>query len=186
MGWVDEIGKLYQLNSLRLQARIGSAQRATRHRALRQALDSMSRRRDDALADIVLAEPAAKVLQSMKEHWCGLTVFVKHPWVPMDNNIAERDVRLAVVGRKNFYGSGSLWSGQLATMMYSLLMTAKLCKLNPRTWLSEYLLACAGNGNQAPSQLNAFLPWAMDAARLAAMRACSTAARVFTEGLDTS
>jgi transposase len=186
MGWVDEIGKLYQLNSLRLQARIGSAQRATRHRALRQALDSMSRRRDDALADIVLAEPAAKVLQSMKEHWCGLTVFVKHPWVPMDNNIAERDVRLAVVGRKNFYGSGSLWSGQLATMMYSLLMTAKLCKLNPRTWLSESLLACAGNGNQAPSQLNAFLPWAMDAARLAAMRACSTAARVFTEGLDTS
>jgi transposase len=33
--------------------------------------------------------------------------------VPMDNNTAERDARLAVVGRKNFYGSGSLWSGQL-------------------------------------------------------------------------
>ena len=43
----------------------------------------------------------------------------------MDNNIAERDVRLAVVGRKNFYGSGCDWSGQLAATMYSLLMTAQ-------------------------------------------------------------
>jgi transposase len=44
----------------------------------------------------------------------------------MDNNTAERDARLAVVGRKNFYGSGSEWSGQLAATMYSLLMTVKL------------------------------------------------------------
>ena len=43
----------------------------------------------------------------MKNHWSGLTVFVDHPWVPMDNNVAERAARLPVVGRKNFYGSGS-------------------------------------------------------------------------------
>ena len=43
----------------------------------------------------------------MTVHWAGLTVFVDHPWVPMDNNVAERDARLAVVGRKNFYGSGA-------------------------------------------------------------------------------
>ncbi len=186
MGWVDEIGKLYQLNSLRLQAPAGSAQRATRQSALRQALRSMSSRRDQALADIVLAQPAAKVLQSMKEHWSGLTVFVKHPWVPMDNNVAERDARLAVVGRKNFYGSGSLWSGQLAATMYSLLMTAKLWKLNARTWLSAYLQACADNGNQAPADISAFLPWSMDAARLATLRAGPTAAGAITEGIDTS
>jgi hypothetical protein len=32
----------------------------------------------------------------------------------MDNNTAERAERGPVVGRKNYYGSGSLWSGQLA------------------------------------------------------------------------
>jgi transposase len=177
MGWVDEIGELYHLNAVRLAAPRRSARRSVAHKALRQALDSMSSRRGSALADILLAEPAAKVLHSMQEHWPGLTVFVDHPGVPMDNNVAERDARLAVIGRKNFYGSGSLWSGQLAATMYSLLMTARLWGLNARTWLSQYLQACADNGNQAPSQLDAFLPWAMGAARLAAMRACPTATR---------
>ena len=188
LAWVDEIGKLYRLNSLRLAAPQRSAEQATAHSALRQALDAMASRRDSALADIVLAEPAAKVLHSMHGHWPGLTVFVDHPGVPMDNNVAERDVRLAVVGRKNFYGSGSLWSGQLAATMYSLLMTARLWGLNARTWLSQYLQACADNGNQALSlpQLDAFLPWAMAPARLAAMRACPTPARDSVQAWDTS
>jgi transposase len=186
MGWVDAIAELYHLNGLRLQARCGSAARAAHHADLQQALQRMATQRDGALADPVLAEPAAKVLQSMTVHWAGLTVFVEHPWVPMDNNVAERDARLAVVGRKNFYGSGAAWSGQLAATMYSLLMTVKLWQLNARTWLSTYLQACADNGNRAPPDLNAFLPWAMDAARLAAMRACPLGARTRTEGIDSS
>jgi len=79
-----------------------------------------------------------------------------------------------VVGRKNFYGSGSQWSGQFAATMYSVLMTARLWGLNARTWLSQYLHACAANGNRAPADISGFLPWAMDAARLATMRAVRT------------
>ncbi len=181
MGWVDEIGQLYHLNAMRLQAPHGSRLRATNQAALHQAVASMASRRDIALGDILLTEPAAKVLRSMKEHWTGLTAFVKRPWVPMDNNVAERDARLAVVGRKNFYGSASLWSGQLAATMYSLLMTAKLWKLNARTWLGEYLQACADNGARAPLELERFLPWAMGATRLAALRApvCTVRAEAF-------
>jgi transposase len=184
--WVDAIGELYRLNDLRLQAMAGSAERAQRHAQLQQAVQRMSAELDAALADPTRNRPAAKVLQSMKNHWSGLTVFVEHPWVPMDNNVAERAARLPVVGRKNFYGSGSEWSGQLAAAMYSALMTVKLWGLNARTWLSAYLQACADNGNQAPQDIGAFLPWAMDAARLAAMRAGPTAAGVVTEGIDTS
>ena len=186
MGWVDAIAELYHLNGLRLQARSGSVERAAHHADLEQAVQRMATRRDGALTDPTLAEPAAKVLQSMTVHWAGLTVFVDHPGVPMDNNIAERDARQAVVGRKNFYGSGAEWSGQLAATMYSVLMTVKLWRLNARTWLNAYLQACADNGNRAPPDLNAFLPWAMDAARLATMRACPLAARPVTEGIDSS
>ncbi|MBW8828717.1 MAG: transposase [Burkholderiales bacterium] len=171
------------MNGLRLQAEDGSAERIARQADLHQAVQRMSDERDAALADPLLAAPAVKVLQSMKNHWSGLTVFVDHPWVPMDNNVAERAARLPVVGRKNFYGSGSEWSGQLAATMYSLLMTIKLWKLNPRTWLSAYLQACADNGNRAPQDINAFLPWTMDDTRLAAMR---RSARTLNEGIDSS
>jgi transposase len=34
-----------------------------------------------------------------------------------------------VVGRKNYYGSGSTWSGELAAMLFSLFQTLALWKL---------------------------------------------------------
>lgn len=128
-------------------------------------------KREAALADPTLPKPAAKLLKSMRRHWPGLSAFLDHPQLPLDNSEAERSLRLAAVGRKNFYGSGSLWSGELAAMMFSVLMSLRRWQINPRTWLSAYLQACAAHGNRAPPQLQAFLPWSMDAARLAAMRA---------------
>jgi Transposase IS66 family len=95
----------------------------------------------------------------MGNHWTGLTVFVEHPEVPMDNNTAERAERGPVVGRKNYYGSGSLWSGQLAAMLFSLFQTLALWHINPRVWLTEYLQGCAQAGGQAPRDVAAFLPW---------------------------
>jgi len=186
MTWVNAIGELYHLNGLRLQAQDGSAERAGRQAELKQTVQRMADECDAALATAALAKPALKVLQSMKNHWAGLTVFVDHPWVPMDNNVAERDARLPVVGRKNFYGSGSEWSGQLAAAMYSVLLTVKLWRLNPRTWLSAYLQACADNGNQAPQDINEFLPWAMTDARLSAMRAATPSGRRLDAQVDSS
>ena len=184
--WVSAIGELYHLNNQRLQAQVDSAERAQRHAQLQQALQCMADKCDAALADPALAKPAAKVLQSMKNHWAGLSVFVDHPWVEMDNNTAERAARLCVVGRKNFYGSGSKWSGQLAATMYGLLMSVRLWKINARTWLSAYLQACAANGNQAPADLNAFLPWTMDEHRLAWMRRGGHDTPSVVEGIDSS
>ena len=102
-----------------------------------------------------------KVLHSLQNHWHGLIVFLIHPEVAMDNNAAERAIRNPVIGRKNYYGSGSVWSSALAAMMFSLLQTIELWKLNPRNWLQEYLTACANNGGKAPPDLTTFLPWCM-------------------------
>ena len=87
----------------------------------------MSDELDAARADPIRPKPAAKVLQSMKNHWSGLTVLVQHPWVPMDNNVAERAARL-------------------------------------------------------PVDIDAFLAWAMDDARLGAMRAGATGVCRLNEG----
>ena len=102
-----------------------------------------------------------KLLHSLQNHWHGLIVFLTHPEVAMDNNAAERAIRNPVIGRKNYYGSGSVWSSALAAMMFSLLQTIELWKLNPRNWLQEYLTACANNGGKAPPDLTTFLPWRM-------------------------
>ena len=105
------------------------------------------------------------MLNSLTNHWKGLIVFYEHPDVKMDNNPAEQSVRNPVLGRKSYYGSGSIWSAELAAMIFSIFQTMLLWNLNPRTWLRLYLKACALNGGNAPQDLSEFLPWTMSESR---------------------
>ena len=180
LGWLAHIGKLYGLHDQRrLAYEAGGQDRASSAHpefcrfdlAVREHVSVMRFELHDALGDVQLAEPARKVLRSLHEHWHGLMLFVERPWLDMDNNFAERTVRGPVLGRKNFYGSGSQWSGDLAASMMSLLMTAQLWGINVRTWLMAYLQACAQAGGQTPSDISPFVPWRMDAQRLETMRA---------------
>jgi transposase len=173
--WVDAIGGLYHLNDLRLQTVISSSERAVAQSVLDLALQRMADHCGATLLEPKLALPCVKVLTSMQTHWHGLTMFARCPWVSMDNNTAERDMRGPVIGRKNFFGSGALWSGQLACIVYSLLATLKLYGINERIWLGEFLQACANHGGQAPDDVSAFMPWSMNARQLAHMRGVSLA-----------
>jgi len=65
------------------------------------------------LADPQLHPARRRVLESLGEHWTGLTVFVEHPEVPLDNNTAERAQRGPVVGRKNLGRSSCLLNSGL-------------------------------------------------------------------------
>jgi transposase len=168
MALVDGIGLLFHLCALRVAAD-GDAFAALDIQ-LRQSVQAMAEQRRTALAETSTAAPVRKLLLSMERHWDGLTTFLDHPQLPMDNTAAERTLRGPVVGRKNFYGSGSKWSASLAATMYSVLATVRLWGLNEYVWLTEYLTACAQNGRRPPADLAPFLPWSMDKRRLTAMQ----------------
>jgi transposase len=130
---------------------------------LRDHVLHLAQRRDAELQKPDLHRACTKVLTSLQNHWSGLTVFLDHPEVPLDNNAAERAERGPVVARKNYYGSGALWSGRLAAMMFSLLQTLAVWNLCPLRWLTAYLTACAQTGAKPPEQAAAFLPWSLTA-----------------------
>jgi transposase len=157
--WVERIGVLYGLNDRRLEVPRATPLFTERDREVRRCVAAMEQQREQELAQPELHSARRKVLESLRHHRGGLTVFVEHPEVPMDNNTAERSERGPVVGRKNYYGSGSVWSGRLAAMLFSLLQTLALCGINPRVWLTAYLTACAEAGGQAPARPEALLPW---------------------------
>src|SRR5258708_16683078 len=96
------------------------------------------------LAEAHLHRAARKVLTSLMRHWEGLTVFVEHPEVRMDNNCVEAALRNEVLGRKAYYGSGSVWAAELAALSFSVLITLVHCsQINPRRSLQDYLQARA-------------------------------------------
>jgi transposase len=163
--WVGHIGELYHQNARRLELREDSEGFEQRDRDLRATVDQLATQAAAELAEPTLHPARRKVLESLGDHWTGLTVFVEHPEVPMDNNTAERAERGPVLGRKNYYGSGAVWAGRLAAMLFSLLQTLRQWEINPRAWLTWYLTACAESGGQAPADVSPYLPWNLSAAQ---------------------
>jgi transposase len=161
LDWVRRIGLLYKHNQERVEALDKPVQFALKDEQVQKQVKEMSQQRDRELSDPRLHQARQKVLSSLLEHWSGLVVFVDNPTVPLDNNQAERDLRGPVVGRKNYYGSGAKWAGELAAMLFSVFETLEVWNLNPRTWLTAYLQECARAGGKAPADLEGFLPWGM-------------------------
>jgi transposase len=150
---------LYHLNRQRLRHDATTADFQLATTTLRNAAAAMHVQAVAELADKKLRSPCRKTLESLLEHWPGLTRFVTDAKLPMDNNASERAVRGPATGRKNYYGSGSLGSVCLTAAMFSMLATLKRWDLNPRRWLTWYFESCAAAGGKPPTEIDGFLPW---------------------------
>ena len=73
----------------------------------------------------------------LRENWHALTVFLTDPEVPLDNSMAERAQRPAVLGRKIHLGSRSELGTRVGAAMYSLVQSARRVGVDP----GDYLLA---------------------------------------------
>jgi transposase len=153
--WIRRIGMLYHVNHARLEG--------GPHDAVVTAVADIATARIHEQADAKLHPAQRKVLDSLQAHWTGLTLFVDHPMIPMDNNTAERALRMQVVARKSFNGCGSIPSAHLLAGMATILATLTQHAVEPRMWLTTYLTACARNGGHAPTQIDAYLPWSPSA-----------------------
>ena len=106
--------------------------------ALRQEKSRLVIARLHAWALEVRALPESalgKALAYLGHLWKGLTLFLEDARVPLDNNPTERALRGPVVGRKNHYGSRSKRGTEVAALFYSLLESAKLCRVEPKAYL---------------------------------------------------
>jgi transposase len=161
LAWLRRIRDLYRYHRQRRVSPAGGAEFTAADIALRQTVAAMQVQARAELADPNLPTPCRNVLVSLREHWDGLTRFVDDLRIPLDNNASERQARGPALGRKNYYGSGALWSGRLAAMLFSLFATLALSKINIRKWLTWFLQSCAENGGQVPADIDPFLPWKM-------------------------
>lgn len=79
----------------------------------------------------------AKALNYFVENYEGLTLFLNHSDVAIDNNLQERLLRSHVVGRKTWYGTHSERGAETAAVIFSIVETCKLNHVNPREYLEK-------------------------------------------------
>ncbi|HEX5050434.1 MAG TPA: IS66 family transposase [Planctomycetota bacterium] len=91
----------------------------------------------------------------MQNRWDKLTLFLRQPGAPLDNNICERALKKAILNRKNAYFYKTENGARVGDLFMSLIHTAELAGENPFEYLAA-LLDHAADVRQKPDQ---WLPW---------------------------
>ncbi len=105
-----------------------------------------------------LVEPNSslgRALAYLSKHWDGLTKFLRVAGAPLDNNICERALKLAVLQRKNALFYKTARGAAVGDTLMSVIETCRLNEVN--VW--EYLLALVRNERLVRRDPTAWLPW---------------------------
>ncbi len=96
-----------------------------------------------------------KAISYLLNHWPKLTLFLREPGAPIDNNIVERALKKAILNRKNALFYKTLNGAGVGDLFMSLIHTCELNGANPFDYLTE-LQRHADELKQNPSE---WMPW---------------------------
>jgi transposase len=91
----------------------------------------------------------------MLTHWDKLTLFLRQPGAPLDNNICERALKKAILHRKNAYFYKTQNGARVGDLFMSLIHTCELNGVNP----FDYLTELQKHVNQLSLHPERWMPW---------------------------
>lgn len=96
-----------------------------------------------------------KAISYMLKRWDKLTLFLRVPGAPLDNNICERALKMAIRHRKNSLFYKTLRGAEVGDTYMSLIHTCYLCGADP----FDYLTALQRFGTQVVVAAGDWMPW---------------------------
>jgi transposase len=96
-----------------------------------------------------------QAINYMLRHWEPLTLFLRQPGAPLDNNICERALKMAILHRKNSLSYKTPNGARTGDLFMSLIHTCQLNGINPY----DYLLAIARHPQELKNHPQAWMPW---------------------------
>jgi hypothetical protein len=92
-----------------------------------------------------------------------LTLFLRVPAVPLDNNITEQALKKVILHRKNALFYKTLNGARVGDIFMSLIYTAELNRIDP----FDYLVALQRHAEELAAQPADWMPWNYPSAPLA-------------------
>jgi hypothetical protein len=91
----------------------------------------------------------------MLKYWDRLTLFLRVPGAPLDNNICERALKRAILHRKNALFYKTCHGAHVGDVYMSLIHTCVLCGVNP----FDYLTEIDRHADELSSSPQNWMPW---------------------------
>jgi hypothetical protein len=96
-----------------------------------------------------------KAIAYMLKHWDPLTLFLRVPGAPLDNNICEQTLKKAILHRKNSLFYKTEHGAFIGDMFMSLIHTCNLGDVNP----FDYLVSLQKHSSEVFKNPGNWMPW---------------------------
>jgi len=101
--------------------------------------------------------PLSRAINYSINQYQNLVRYLKYPYITPDNNIAENAIRPFCLGRKNWLFNNSPKGAYSSAVLYSLVETAKINKIEPDKYLNYIFSEIADKGDNI--DLDSLMPW---------------------------
>jgi transposase len=152
---LERIAALYAIES-EIRGRPPKERREVRQARARPLLDSLHAWLENCLTKLSRKSDTTAAVKYALGLWEALVRYTDDGRLEIDNNAAERALRVVALGRKNYLFAGSDAGGERAAAIYSLIGTAKLNGLDPESYLRDVLSRIA---DHPINRIQELLPW---------------------------
>jgi transposase len=155
---IELLGEVYHNDATCSKQSMSSKQRLLFHQTnsgpLMEELHSWLRQQFDD-KKVEPNSSLGKAINYMLKHWQELTLFLRVEKAPLDNNICERAIKMAIMHRKNSLFYKTEHGAYIGDLFMSLIHTCNLAKINPLDYLTEL----RKNSSAVFKNPQQWLPW---------------------------
>jgi hypothetical protein len=155
---LDQIGEVYAVEDVCREENLSPQERLWMHQLVSAPVMKRLRAWMTQKLEEKRIEPNSGMGQAfnyMLERWDKMTVFLRIPGAPIDNNVAERVIKLAIVHRKNSLFFRNERGAVVGDIYQTLIHTAVLHDENP----VDYLTALMANYQSVAAAPADWMPW---------------------------
>ncbi|MBI5383763.1 MAG: IS66 family transposase [Verrucomicrobia bacterium] len=155
---LEELKKVYENDAITRKQKMSDDERLRFHQEhSRKTMDDLKEWMERQFSERRVEENSGlgEAIAYMVKHWSELTLFLREPGAPLDNNICERALKKAICHRKNslFYKTQN--GAHVGDMFMSFIHTAELNDVNP----FDYLVALQRHHEEVAANPAEWMPW---------------------------
>jgi transposase len=155
---IELLGEVYKNDYVTKDQKLSAEQRLLYHQSHSQPLMDELEKWLHVQLEEKKVEPNStlgKAISYMQNHWKPLTLFLRVPNAPLDNNLCEQVLKRAILHRKNSLFFKTKRGAYVGDLFMSLIHTCSLAKVNP----FDYLTALQDYASQVRQNPHNWMPW---------------------------
>jgi len=135
---LKKMQELYKLEQEMREAESTCEERTAKRQEVAQPiLDEIEEWLTEEARIALPSSPLGKAITYTLPRWKGLSAYVNHGQLEIDNNLAENVIRPLAIGRKNYLFAGSHQAAEMTAAMYSFMAMCKKRGINEVEWMTD-------------------------------------------------